>query len=70
LNANPHTVDAFQLRELSGKRTDAAVRRWATRQGIKLGKGPGAPWTTVEALNAALGVGSANDAAYRPEEVL
>lgn len=70
MNANPHIVDAFQLRELSGKRTDAAVRRWATRQGIKLGNGPGKPWTTIEALNTALGVGSANDSAYRPDEVL
>jgi hypothetical protein len=31
MSANPHIVDAFQLRELSGKRTASAVRRWATR---------------------------------------
>jgi hypothetical protein len=70
MSANPHIVDAFQLRELSGKRTASAVRRWATRQGIKVLDGGDGPWATVEAVNAALGVGSANDHAYRPEDVL
>lgn len=66
---NPHIVDAFQLRELSGKRTPSAVRKWATRQGIKVLDGEDGPWSTTEAVNAALGVASANDGAYRPDEV-
>lgn len=67
---NPHIVDAFQLRELSGKRTRTAVRKWASRQGIKTLDGADGPFATIEAVNAALGVGSANDAAYDPREVL
>jgi hypothetical protein len=70
VSVNPHVVDAFQLRELSGKRTASAVRRWATKQGIRVRDGKEGPWTTVEALNEALGVSSANDSAYRPGEVI
>jgi hypothetical protein len=70
VSANPHIVDAVQLRSLSGKRTASAVRRWASAQGIRVRDGKDGPWTTVEALNAALGVDSANDEAYDPERVL
>lgn len=70
MSANPHIVDAPQLRELSGKRTAAAVRRWASEQGIRVREGKGGPWTTLEAVNQALGVSSANDSAYDPSQVL
>lgn len=70
MSANPHIVEAQQLRAMSGKRTAAAVRRWASTQGIRVRDGKDGPWTTVEAINAALGVGSSNDPAYRADEVL
>jgi hypothetical protein len=67
---NPHIVDAEQLRLLSGKKTPAAVRRWASEQGIRVKDGDAGPWTTIEALNAAIGVSSAaNDRAYSPDIV-
>jgi len=51
----------------------ATVETWAKRQGIRYQyDAEGGIWTTVEALNAALGLGgSANDSApYRPDELI
>lgn len=70
MSANPHIVDADELRRLSGKRTAAAVRRWASAHGIRVVDGKGGPWTTLEAVNKALGVSSANDDAYKADEIL
>lgn len=65
---NHHIVDAELLRKLSGKRTEAAVRRWASRQGIPIKDGAHGPWTTIQAVNASLGVsGASNDVAYSPD---
>lgn len=50
MNANPHILDAEQLRKLSRKRNAAAVRKWANRQGIKTLEGADGPWTTEEAV--------------------
>lgn len=69
MSNNPHILDADQLRALSGKRSASAVRKWANRQGIKTLEGEDGPWTTTEAVNKALGVGSANDAAYQPDQI-
>lgn len=69
MSANPHIVDAATLRKLSGKRSAAAVRKWASRQGIRTLDGAEGPWTTQEAVNRALGVGSANDPQYRPDDI-
>ncbi|MGH8190881.1 MAG: hypothetical protein ACREP2_05490 [Rhodanobacteraceae bacterium] len=69
MNANPHILDAAQLRALSRKRSAAAVRKWANRQGIKTLEGADGPWTTVEAVNRALGVGSANEPVYQPDMI-
>jgi hypothetical protein len=63
-------VNADVLRAKSGKRNASAVRRWASRQGIRVFDGEDGPWTTLEALNKALGVSSANEPAYRADEVL
>ncbi|QAU25343.1 hypothetical protein EO087_01675 [Dyella sp. M7H15-1] len=61
-------VPAKQLRELSGKSTATAIKRWASQQGIRVLDGAEGPWTTIEALNAALGVKEAsNDQAYSPD---
>ena len=61
MSANPHIVSTEQLRELSGKRSRSAIRRWASARGIRVLDGDNGPWTTVEALNQGLGVSSAND---------
>lgn len=66
---NPHIVDAEQLRELSGKRTAAAVRKWAKARGVPVLDGDNGPFTTIEAMNLALGIGSANDSIYLPEDI-
>lgn len=68
MTKNHHIVDAELLRVLSGKRTEAALRRWARRQGIPIKDGANGPWTTIQALNASLGVAKAsNDIAYSPD---
>jgi hypothetical protein len=69
VSGNPHILDADQLRALSGKRSAAAVRRWANNQGIRTLEGADGPWTTEEAVNRALGVGSANDPVYTPDQI-
>jgi len=70
VSKNPQVVDAATLRQLSGKHNRSAVRRWASAQGIRVLDGKDGPWTTQEALNAALGVGSSNDETYDPDKVL
>lgn len=48
------------------------VVKWADAAGIRYKfDGKGGIWTTLDALNAALGVAAANDcAAYEPSQVL
>lgn len=71
MSSNHHIIDAAELRRLSGFSQPAAVKRWASAQGIRVKDGAEGPWTTIEALNASMGVGSAgNDDAYRPEDLL
>lgn len=68
---NHHIIDAAELRRLSGLQQPAAVKRWASTQGIRTRDSAEGPWTTLEAINAAMGVESAgNDDAYRPEDLL
>lgn len=64
-----HIVDTETLRKLSGKHSASAVRRWANSQGIRTLEGADGPWTTEAAINRALGVGSANDPVYRPDDI-
>ena len=48
----------------------ATVERWARAQGVRYRyDGKGGIWTTVDALNAALGVVAANEDAY-PTEIM
>jgi hypothetical protein len=65
-----HILDAERLRQLSGKRTASGVRRWARAQGIRYKESERGPWTTLEAVNASLGLGAVENRPYRPEEVL
>ena len=64
-----HIVKPAMLRELSGKDKASAVRKWANRQGIRTLEGAEGPWTTEEAINRALGVGSANEPVYNPDDI-
>lgn len=70
MSENAPIVEAAELRARSGLKNPSAVRRWASRQGFRVFDGKDGPWTTLAALNAALGVGSANDDAYKPDQVL
>jgi hypothetical protein len=49
----------------------ATVEKWARKQGIRYKyDGKGGIWTTLDALNAALGVSAANDSdKLHPDEV-
>lgn len=71
-DASKHIIMPAQLRELSGKTTPAAVRRWARTQNIRVKDGGNGPWTTLEALNESLGIGlvARRVGSYRPEEVI
>ena len=69
MTTNTHIVDFDDLRRMSHKSKPSAVRRWASEQGIRLGMGP-LPWTTIEAVNAALGLNPSNEPRYRTEDVL
>lgn len=63
MDPTSHVIDTEYLRKISGKKGASAIRRWASRQGIRCGDGAFGPWTTLEALNAALGVPAAPAAA-------
>jgi hypothetical protein len=70
VSVNHHIIDAAELRRQSGLTQHAAVKRWASAQGIRVFDGADGPWTTIEAVNKALGVSSAsNDHAYSPDIV-
>jgi hypothetical protein len=49
------------LQKLSGFDRRADVERWAKDNGVPVKACRGGVWTTLAALNRALGIGSAND---------
>ena len=59
------------LREATGYTRQADIERCLRKQGVRYFYGRQGIWTTIEALNAALGVAApaANDGAYSPEEI-
>lgn len=65
-------VDLQELCRKGSRPKLATVVRWAEQNGIRFRyDGNGGIWTTVEALNAALGLGAANDdEIYEPHQVL
>lgn len=69
MSSNSHIIDPDTLRELSGKKSAAAVRKWADRQGIPTLQGANGPFTTKEGLNHAMGVGAEVERPYSPEEI-
>jgi hypothetical protein len=67
-----HVLELEDLQQLCGKRRLADVERYLTEQGIAFKRRKGGLWTTLEALNAALGVQlpPPNDGAYGVDQVL
>lgn len=63
-------VEFTDLQQLSGLRRRADVERWAQETGVPVKPCKGGVWTTLDALNRALGVLPANDdtaAPYSPD---
>lgn len=55
---SPEILLYEDLKVLSGENSIAGVIRWASSQGIRYGRNrSGTPWSTVTALNFALGFG-------------
>lgn len=49
-------LEFADLQRLSGCEQRAAVERWCAAQGLRVKYGKAGPFTTVDALNAALGL--------------
>lgn len=67
---NENIVTAKQLRALSGLNQFGAISRWASEQGFRVLYGKDGPWATLQAINAALGVGPAEERKLRPEDII
>ena len=69
LDTCPSLLLFQDLCELSGYKRRADVERWAKETGIAVKPCRGGVWTTLEAVNVALGVAAANDSAapYDPD---
>lgn len=67
MEPNSHVINQELLQKLSGKRTPASIRRWANAHGIRIIEGAAGPWTTLEAVNAALGVSASDTRTYSPD---
>lgn len=57
-------VEFSDLQRLSGFDRRADVERWAQTNGVPVKPCRGGVWTTLDALNAALGLAAANDDSY------
>lgn len=64
-----HVLEFADLKRISGYNRRADVERWAEDNGIAVKPCRGGVWTTLEAVNVALGVAAANDGAapYDPD---
>lgn len=66
-------ADLQELCQPGRKPRRPTVEAWARRCGVRVNyDGQGGVWTTLDALNAALGLGPANDggAELKPDQVL
>jgi len=64
-------LEFADLKRISGYNRRADVERWAKDNGIAVKPCRGGVWTTLEAVNIALGVSAANDggAPYDPDVI-
>ena len=63
-------VEFAELQRLSGYERRADVERWAAEIGLPTKPCRGGVWTTVEAINRALGVTTGGDAGLYTAEVV
>ena len=54
---HPATLDHDALSRLAGYTQPAALEAWCDRQGIRYFRGRRGIWTTLDAVNQALGIG-------------
>lgn len=68
----PGILNLDALREATGYTRQADVERCLSRQGVRFFYGRDGIWTTIDAINAALGCGrgAGNDDGFDPNEVL
>lgn len=66
-----HILEFPDLQRISGYSRRADVERWAKENAIAVKPCRGGVWTTLEAVNVALGVAAANDGAapYEPDVI-
>lgn len=65
------TYQFEDLQKLTGYTRPADVERCLKGQGIPYKRGKDGIWTTLEAVNASLGIAPpGNDDAYRPDQVI
>ena len=64
-------LEFTDLQQISGYTRRADVEQWAEKAGVPVKPCRGGVWTTLDALNRALGLSSANEDAghYGPEVV-
>ena len=53
---HPSAVSSETLQTLTGYNRAADIEKWCDRHGIRYFHGRNGPWTTLDALNAALGL--------------
>jgi hypothetical protein len=65
---HPAALSPSDLADLLGYRRQADIERWCEAQGVRYFRGRAGIWTTVDALNAALGLSPAGTP--RPPQTL
>lgn len=56
MTAHPSALAPEDLERLTGYSRPADIERWCERNGVRYFRGKAGIWTTVDAVNAALGV--------------
>ena len=56
IDIHPAAIQSDALRALTGYQRAADIERWCDRHGVRYFRGRAGPWTTIDALNAALGI--------------
>ncbi|MBK1719184.1 DUF4224 domain-containing protein [Thiocystis violacea] len=54
--SHPSAFGPEDLATLTGYKQQADIERWCQRQGVRYFRGKAGIWTTLEAVNAALGL--------------
>ena len=65
--ASDHILTFEDLQHATGYSRRADVERSLSSQGIRLFHGKNGPWTTIELINHAAGIGSGSNGKYDPD---